>query len=495
MHILSIDYGTSSCRASLMTDGGAIIDQSRRPVWLRFSGNGAVEIDIDEAWKTLMEVIGEILERSSGRTIDVLGISSMMGWVFLDKDFRTICPTVVWKDTKSSEAVKHIDKVFPEEIFRLKTGRRVSHELLAPHLYRLKENENTCFTRLRTVMSLKDELVRRFTGVVGMDDAHADYTGIYNVRNRRLDKQLCQFCGVSKDILPPIVPAFSGAGTIRRAAASTSGVPEGTPVIRGSIDGTTGMYGGGVLEPNTAVLVSGTTDVCMSYSEEWVLDPTNVLTVNNAMGKEGYLVGGSTGLAGGAAVHLMDLLVEDIESKEKEIAEVGVGAGGLIFSPGFSGERAPYWNSESRGTIIGLSEYHQCAHLYRALMEGTAFRLKRILLSMKNGGIQIGAVHQLGGGGRIDVWNSIRTHVLGLPLYRMKKLEATTLGTFLFCLSYLESPAILSQVSSTYNTPEKHYIPSLPVFEEYDRLFLLYEKTLEHTKALYNDLQRIQRMS
>ena len=136
------------------------------------------------------------------------------------------------------------------------------------------------------------------------------------------------------------------------------------------------MFGGGILQEGRAVLVSGTTDVLMLRWPAWVEDPSCTLSINNGMAQGSFLFGGAMGLSGGTLDRLAELLRVSPREVEDRIADLEPGSGGLLFLPGFTGERAPYWRERLTGSLIGLTLEHGTEHLLRAAMEGTAFRIR-----------------------------------------------------------------------------------------------------------------------
>jgi len=247
------------------------------------------EADCDLIWNAVRQVIGRVADQNRGTGIDAVGVSSILGYVFLDRSNRPLAPAVLYADNRAVPQVNEILKIIPaRELHRL-TGRKASPEVLAAKLLWLKKNRPEMEQRIQKVIGLKDEIVRRLTGVVATDLAHANYSMLFNVSKGAFDAGLMRELRLDeKKLLPE--PAFADrvVGRLSRAAAAKVGLKDGIPVVLGSSDGTTAMYGGGIHEKDKAVLVSGTTDVLMMLAETYPDDPDPALTINSGPGRGNF---------------------------------------------------------------------------------------------------------------------------------------------------------------------------------------------------------------
>lgn len=492
MNKLIIDYGTSSCRASLVDDTGRITASCRKTSAVIIAGNNA-EIDLDFAWKTMLSVINELIKSSSNINIRAVGVSSLLGWVFLDSGNIPIENSIIWMDSRTDESLElKLKEQQPDS--HQKTGRRLSAELLISKWAWMKKNRPEICEKTSKIISLKDELVRRLTGTIVSDYAHLNYTMLWNIREHRLDSDMLKIAELPPALLPDAAYPYDQAGKITPEAARLTGLSTGTPVIVGSIDGTTAMYGGGMAQDGTAALVSGTTDVLMCLTDSAgaeIVCKNPLLTLNTGFIPERFAAGGSTGLSGGALKKMVELFGGNYSDILSEAGEIAPGSDGLIFNPGFSGERAPYWNSDISGSFIGLRMDHSRGHIIRALMEGASFRLKRLYNELLSGIERPDKLNIIGGNTRIDHWNSIKADVLNVDLSRPIELEATTIGTALFCDSFLSDCDNLAALSRGFVETEKTFRAESCNIEKYNRLFEFYEEFLTNNIDNFTKLEKI----
>ena len=473
-----VDCGTSNCRAAMVTENGQIINIVRKPIRIECPQPAFAEVDTDHIWRQVCSALAALLDKDPGCRIAAVGVSSMLGYVPLDRNDQPLMPAIIWMDNRARKQTGQILERIPGDTIYRKTGRRASPELLAPRLLWLAQHRPDIHRRIDRVIGLKDDIIRRLTGTIATDPAHLDYSLLYNIAEKQLDEELLTALNIDPAIFPTGYRADHVIGKITPAAAGKTGLTAGIPVAAGSSDGTTAMYGGGVLGKNTGVLVAGTTDVLMAANSEPVDDAHQVLSVNTAMVDGRYLAGGAMGMSGGTLAHFEKLFGIDLKQKEEEIGRLSPGCGGVLALPGISGERAPYWLENSFGGLIGLRRDHGPGHILRALMEGTAYRTARLLRIMADSGLEPECIRVVGGTAASDVWNQIRADVWGLPVERPEAGEATLLGTAMFCRSALDSKTSLEEIARQWIKIEQRYSPDPAAYTKYRKLSKLFDEIM-----------------
>ncbi|HUX13532.1 MAG TPA: FGGY-family carbohydrate kinase [Spirochaetia bacterium] len=445
MSILVIDCGTSACRAvRYPLNGGAATGQKREPIPASLFDRGGAEIDLDRLWPLVLRLLQW---GSAEGAVEAVGISTFFAYVFLDSDGRLLGPAVTWMDNRAEPEAGTIRSIISDRAIHEATGRVPTAELLIPRLMHIRHETPNLFDSISSVIGLKDELVRRLTGQTGTDYAHADYSLGYLAGTADRFAEIWETVGISSSLLPRPESAASRAGSVTRAAASITGLREGTPVVRGATDGTTAMYGcgvlGGVHHKRAAALVCGTTDVLMAHVPARETDSVAKtmrdlrITCNTAMAGGGVLAGGAMGMSGGTVAWIAELLRMPVEALEAEAAGITGGGESPVMVPSLSGERAPFWNAAVAGTFIGLRPYHRAGHLFRACLEGSAIRVGIMAGILEEAGVPMHAIQAGGGSSGSTLWNRIRADACALTILPLEDPEATARGTALFCAAML----------------------------------------------------------
>lgn len=485
MNFLAIDVGTSACRATVVSGKGEILSQSRCPVRIDQPRPSFAEIDTDRLWLAVQKVIRSEIDKHPGITFAAIGVSAMLGYVFLDKAGRSLMPAITYADNRATAEIKKIRQLFPEEKFFAITGRRPSPLLLAPKIKWLVKHRPDAAKKLDRIIGLKDDIIRRLSGNIQTDVAHLDYSGLYNIYKGKLEPDILDALDIKQNLFPAPAPATAIAGTVSIEAATKLGLIHGTPVIAGSSDGTTAMYGAGVLDEGTAVLVSGTTDVLMMYSASAPRNTNRALCVNSGMVPGSYLVGGPLGLSGGTLQYFEQLLQTSVTRLEEKIDTLPPGSNGLLVLPGLTGERSPYWKEYLTGAITGLTPDHKSQHFLRAVMEGCVLRMLRLLDILSQERLQPKALNVVGGGANIDVWNRIRSDATGLEVRKLAVTEATSLGTALFCKAGLDKTRSLKEIAREWLKVDKRFSPDNKHTRIYKELARLFEAQIQSNSDVY----------
>ncbi|MCP4625035.1 MAG: hypothetical protein GY850_16135 [bacterium] len=493
MNFLTIDIGTSGCRASVVSGRGEILSQSRFPIRIDQPQASFAEIDPDRLWLIIQQAVRSEADKHPGVTYDAMGVSGMLGYVFLDKADQPLMPAVTYADNRSSVETEELRKLCPDEEFLAITGRKLSPLLLAPKIKWLEKHRPETVKRMAHIIGLKDEIVRRLSGKVQTDFAHLDYSGFYNVHTGEFEPDILDALDIKPDLFAAPAPAASIAGPLTAAAAKQLGLTGGTPVINGSSDGTTAMYGGGVLDDEKAVLVSGTTDVLMLSCTSPPRNPGHDLCVNSGILPGVYLVGGPLGLSGGSLQYFERLLQTSVAQSESRIDSLPPGSNGLLIFPGLTGERAPYWKEYLTGAIIGLTQNHKSEHLLRAVMEGCALRILKLLDILSQNRLKPRIINVVGGGAKMDVWNQIRSDVTGLEIQKLSITEATSLGTALFCMAALDKTRSLQKISGDWIKAASRYSPNRENTQAYKKLARLFENHIATNTNVYQGLNEFRR--
>jgi xylulokinase len=224
-------------------------------------------------------------------------------------------------------------------------------------------------------------------------------------------------------------------GRVSAAAASETGLKAGTPIVAAGGDGQCAGTGTATLGGGRAYVNLGTAVVSGSYGDGYRHDPA--FRTMTAVAEQGYIY--ETCLRTGT--FLVDWMVRNLfgtdpgqaagifSALEREAEAVPIGACGLVTVPYWSGAMTPYWNTNARGILAGLSASHRRGHVYRSLLEGVA--LEQALMSDRVGAAGCEPVTHyvaIGGGAASSLWCQILADASGRPVHRSATVEASSLG-------------------------------------------------------------------
>ena len=500
-YLLGIDVGTHESKGVLVDRDGRMVAASSVPHRTDMPRPGWAEHDADGVWwHDLVTLARELPERAavSPRDVAAVGCSAIGPCVLpVDGSGRPLRPAILYGiDTRASDEVRDLTCELGEEWILRETGSALSSQAAGPKILWIRRHEPEIWARTRRVMTSTSYLVFRLTGRVAIDHyTAAAYGPLYNLHGRDWDdRALALVC--ERALLPDLDWSAAIAGAVSRAAASETGLVEGTPVIVGTADAASEATAAGVLDPGDTMLMYGSSmffiQVCSRLPASRVQWPTV------------YLEPGMYALAGGMSTTgaLMSWFRDEFapeaveaqrqggpnayETLAQQAAGTPRGAGGLLALPYFSGERTPVNDPGARGVIAGLTLSHGRGHVYRALLEGIAYGIRQNLEAMEEAGTPARRLVAIGGGVRNSLWLQIVSDVSG----REQAVQTTPGASYGDAMLAAVGIGLMSSLGETrrWVAPAPVVRPDDEAFTFYDERYPLYRQLYERTADIAHAL-------
>ncbi|NJC71354.1 gluconokinase [Planosporangium thailandense] len=402
---------------------------------------------------------------------EVLGISvsaAMHGLIGLDAVMRPVTRLVIWADSRADGEARALRTDGQAAELHRHTGIPV-HPMtpLTKLMWFARHDRRTC-AAARWWFGLKDYLLWRLTGTLATDLSSAGGTGMLDLATRTWSPAAVELAGISAEQLPSILPTTATL-TLAATAASRIGLPAGTPVVAGAADGPLGNLGTGAVSPGVAGLSLGTSGAVRMVIPEPKVDDRGTLFCY-ALTDSAWVVGGAIS-NGGLVVRWAgraltpDLLTGPPEQHHDEevldlAATAPAGSDGLVVLPYLVAERAPLWDPDLPGAILGLRAQHTRAHLIRAAVEGVCLQLRAVVDQLDRLW-PVTAVRATGGTFRAALWRETMAAVLARPLTVVGEAEGTALGAAALGLVALGHATRLGTAAARLSPPDA--APESPV--------------------------------
>jgi xylulokinase len=427
MHLLGIDLGTTTCRAAIFDLFGNEVAFARRETPVAYPQPLWAEANPEIWWEGVCQVIREAVTAGPipPDSIVGVGLSGLMhAPVLLDESGALVAPAMLWMDQRCAPQVEAIQRELRETapVARL----RVSSTVSAPKLRWLAEEQPAVLDRARHFILPKDFIRYRLTGRLGSEVTDAGGTGLFDRERNDWDWSVVEAARVPRRLLPALADPPTLAGWITADAARATGLAPGTPVAFGGCDTYCTRLGIGRLGPGEVCLYLGTAAVL------------SVVGGQRADGSATFRGFGVTATTGASLRWARDLISPDDTTTAGYgklttlAAAVAPGAEGLFFLPHLMGERGPVHDPLARGALVGLTLRHGRPQVVRAVLEGTAFQLRRVLDAHLADGRSLGhgltAGVACGGAARSALWAQIIANVIGLVVRVPVVVEAAALG-------------------------------------------------------------------
>lgn len=430
---IGLDIGTSSVKAAGFDQNGSLLSRASSPILLHSPEPGWAEQDPSDWWNAVCFVLKEITKEILPRRVAAIGLSGQCpGHVLVDADQQTIGNAIIWRDQRAvKEAAWLGAQISPAQALQWVGTANLADPACPPaRLLWIKENRSQDWDRARVVLQPKDYIALLLTGKTGTD-RHSAYC-LANPVTGSYAPEYFDVLGIPLSKMPPTLQSTDIIGTVTRTASPMVGLDAGTKIIMGTIDSYCDNLAGGIIYPDRAVDVAGTSEI-VSLAVEEKLEANGVFSASLENGST-FLCGptqaGCDTLRWLSTCFYSELAPEvNYQKMEVEASSVPAGSEGLIFLPYLNGERAPLWDSNARGAFIGLTFQHDRRHCTRAVYESIGFAIRHILEISENAAKR--RAHEIivcGGGSRSTFWNQIKANILQRPVRPTMVTETGCLG-------------------------------------------------------------------
>jgi gluconokinase len=430
--IIGLDVGTTGVKAAAFGIGSPWRRVAIREYPLLQPEAGHQVQDPATILEATADALAEIVATVGGSEVVAIAVSAgMHGLLALDADRNPITPLVTWADGRAREQAASLQRSGQARGLHALTGVPVHSMTPLTKLMWFAQSDPTTWSRARWWVGLKDYLLVWLTGSVITELSSASGSGLLDMSTRRWSDEALALCGVSIDRLPEILPTTATL-PLAPAPARRIGLPAGTPVAVGAADGPLGNLGTGALAPGIAGLSVGTSGAIRMAVDGPRVDHHQTLFCY-ALTDDVWVVGGAVSNGGAVVRWAGRSLVPDVAAVGSDAAvlelaaSVPAGCEGLVMLPYLVAERAPLWDPDLPGAVLGLRRHHTRAHMVRAALEGVCLQL-RLILDRIEDAEPVEAVLATGGVFRSQLWREVMAAALGRPLHVVGDAEGTALG-------------------------------------------------------------------
>jgi glycerol kinase len=485
-YIAAIDQGTTSTRCILFDNTGALIAVEQKEHEQIYPKPGWVEHDAHEIWARTQEVVRGAMRRARAtlRDIVAIGVTNQRETTLVwDRHSgQPIYNAIVWQDTRTDVICNELAADGGQDRLRAKTGLPLATYFAGPKIKwildnvpdarRKAENGDLLFGTMDTWV------IWNLTGVHVTDVTNASRTLLMDLQTLDWDNEILGLLGIPRRMLPSIRSSSEIYGTAR-------GDLVGVPVSGDLGDQHAALFGQTCFNPGEAKNTYGTgCFMLMNTGETPVPSKAGLLTTMGykiGQQKPVYALEGSIAVTGALVQWLRDNLGILQKSSEVEyLAKTVEDNGGIYFVPAFSGLFAPYWRSDARGAIVGMTRYVTKGHIARAALEATAYQTREVLDAMeKDSGVKLTALKVDGGMVFNDLLMQFQADLLDVPVVRPKVAETTALGA-----AYAAGLAVgfwrsFSELRSNW-LKDKEWKPDMPA-EKREKLYTGWKKAVTRT--------------
>ncbi|MBE2905969.1 glycerol kinase GlpK [Anoxybacillus flavithermus] len=439
MYILALDQGTTSSRAILFNQKGEIVHIAQKEFTQYFPQPGWVEHNPNEIWGSILAVIATVLSEAAvePKQIAAIGITNQRETtVVWDKQTgQPIYNAIVWQSRQTAQICEELKKNGYDDLFRQKTGLLIDAyfsgtkvKWILDHVAGAREKAERGELLFGTIDTW---LTWKLSGgkVHVTDYSNASRTLMFNIYEQRWDDELLNILHVPKAMLPDVRPSSE----IYAHTAPYHFFGQEVPIAGIAGDQQAALFGQACFEEGMAKNTYGTGCFMLMNTGEKAVQSNHGLLTTIAWGIDGkveYALEGSIFVAGSAIQWLRDGLRMIKEAKDSEAYATKVqSTDGVYVVPAFVGLGTPYWDSDVRGAVFGLTRGTTKEHFIRATLESLAYQTKDVLTAMEaDAGITLKTLRVDGGAVKNNFLMQFQSDILGVPVERPVVNETTALG-------------------------------------------------------------------
>ncbi len=439
----ALDQGTTSSRCMIFDQGGNVVAIEQHEHEQIFPKPGWVEHDPKEVWQRCRQVMDGAMQKAGASADDIAGIgitNQRETTVVWDRNSgEAVYNAIVWQDTRTDKICDELMGSEGQDRFRAKTGLPIATYFSGPKARWILDNVDGAREKADNGDLLFGTMdtwcIWNMTGGTDgglhiTDVTNASRTMLMNLETLDWDDELCQAIGVPRAMLPEI----HASSEVYGEAHSGSGAFAGVNIAGDLGDQQAATFGQTCFSVGEAKNTYGTGNFLLLNTGEEAVQSTNglITTVGYKIGDNNaiYCLEGSIAVTGSLVQWLRDNLKIIHSSDEVEtLAKTVEDNGGAYFVPAFSGLFAPYWKSDARGVIAGLTRYVNNGHIARAALEATAFQSREVVDAMNaDSGVDLESLKVDGGMVVNETLMQFQADILGVPVYRPVVAETTALG-------------------------------------------------------------------
>jgi len=416
---IGVDVGTSGCKAVVLSASGRVLHSQ----WAGYATRRGVDGEVTQDPRAWLRAVRTVLRGCALHVdgIEVVGLgltAPAHAAVLAGADGEPLAPSLLAFDGRPAETAARLRDRYGSQLAE-RTFVELSAGWTLAQLAWLREQQPEVWPRIRWLLTQKDWIRYRLTGIPLIDASDAAGTAMMDQAARSWIEPVCRDVGLEPDQLPPIVASTAPGGSLTARWARATGLPSGIAVVVGATDTAAELVSVGAIADGASLVKIASTGTVVGVSSSPVVH-RRLLTYPHVIPGQWYTLA-ATNTAAVTYQWLRETVfaapgrgpASTYADMDRRASRVPAGSEGVPFLPFLEGERTPYWDPRLRGAFVGLSSAHRREHLARAVLEGVALALRSCREVVEAAGLPVEQPFLAGGGVSSALWRAILVSALG----------------------------------------------------------------------------------
>lgn len=464
----------------MATKSVALSIQSPQPGWQ--------EQDAAVIVQAVLKTMREVVQALGAPPLGVSVCTVMHSLLMADEQGQALTPMLIWADNRSEAYASDLkERLLGKEIFR-HTGTPIHPMSPLCKLAWWREHEPDLFRKAHKFVGIKEFVLFHLFGQWVVDYSVASAMGLFDNQTLDWHAPALEFAGVEPSQLAQLVAPTFILNHLKPDIAQQLGIPADTPFVMGASDGCLANLGALVLNAGEVAITLGTSAAIRVTGKTAICDEQERL-FNYVLTEDLYVTGGASNNGGIVYQWFMQEFMPEQSQKDaalkalEQIAQVPVGAEGLLFLPYLTGERAPVWDAQARGIFYGVQKSHTRLHFQRAVLEGILYNVLQMGRALEEVTGEIQTICVNGGLAELDVVMQLLADIFGKPVHGLDCEEGSAFGAFILGMKALGKIEAFAEAKKMVDV-EKKYEPNQENHAVHEAQFAVFEQLYPLFKTL-----------
>ena len=506
MYYIGVDIGTTSTKSVLYERSGKILATHHVEYPLLTPQPDIAEQEPKAIFDAVLMTIKHVIDTVCAKPEEIKLISfssAMHSLLVIDEHDQPITNSITWADNRSSAYAKLINEKYDGLNIYKRTGTPIHPMSPLCKIMWMKNEDQATFNRAHKFIGIKGYVFYQLFGRYIEDYSILSATGLFNIHQLTYDQEVLDLLGIQATQLSEAVDTTTIVSGCKDLYCDLLGISKETKFVIGASDGVLSNLGVDAIKPGEVAVTIGTSGAIRTVVNVPKIDDHGRLFCY-ALTKDQWVIGGPVNNGGVILRWIRDeFAASEIETAKRlgieaydvlmEIAKrVPPGSNGLLFHPFLAGERAPYWNSDVRGSFIGLTLSHKKEHMIRSSLEGVIFNLYTVFIAlnvlMED---EVKTLKATGGFAKSPLWRQMMSDIFESELIVPESIESSCLGAVVLGMKAIGEIDDFSVVSDMVGKSKPHY----PIHEhviEYRKLLPIYMNVVKQLETTYTEISKIQ---
>ncbi|SFD48071.1 gluconokinase [Clostridium uliginosum] len=504
-YLIGVDIGTTSTKSIAFDMDGNVLTKCNVEYPLYNPYPSWSEQNPEEIFRAVLDSIKDVVKENDINKNKLLGISfssAMHSVIAMDKGGNPLTNCIIWADTRSNKYAEELKNSDIGQDIYMRTGTPIHPMSPLCKLCWLRDNSKDVFNNTNKFISIKEYVFYKLFNKYIVDYSIASATGIFDIYDLRWNKKALEYIGISEEKFSKPVPTTYIIKGLSNVYADYMKIPIETKFIVGASDGCLANLGANAIKDGDAAVTIGTSGAIRVASKK-VKNDVSRRIFSYILTEEHYVLGGAVNNGGiiyrwfrdnfssveiGSAKQLN---IDAYDILNLEALKVKPGADGLIFLPYLLGERAPYWDANSKGVFFGVNIKHRREHFLRAVLEGVMYGIYDVGKALEETTGSINTIYATGGFVRSELWVQILADIFNKKVVIAESYESSCLGAAILAMKAMNIINNIEEVEKLVPI-SKVFEPNIENHKIYAKNFEIYKKLYEKLKDEFTEISKLQ---